>query len=83
MKIQQKSRWKEILDNILVYNLYILILGSIFFVASIILSLNGNTIGYDIFQRLWYPLFIPVLSLFFTAVLIDAITAIFNEEKQN
>ena len=68
-----ESKWKKILDNILIYNLYILIIGSIFLAISFILSVNGNSILYNLFQKLWYPLFIPSLSLFFTAILIEAI----------
>ena len=66
-------KWKKYLDNILIYNLYILIIGSIFLAISFILSINGNPSLYKLFQKLWYPLFIPSLSLFFTAILIEAI----------
>ena len=69
----KEGLWKNILDNILIYNLYILIIGSILLGISFILSINGNSILYDLFQRLWYPIFIPSLSLFFTAILIEAI----------
>jgi len=68
-----ESKWKKTIDNILIYNLYILIIGSIFLCIGFTLSFNGNSFLYDIFQRLWYPLFIPSLSLFFTAILIEAI----------
>ncbi len=73
MKMTTESKWKKILDNILIYNLYILIIGSLFLGISFGLSVNGNTVLYDLFQKLWYPLFIPSLSLFFTAILIEAI----------
>ena len=69
----KEGLWKKIVDNILIYNLYILIIGSILLGISFILSINGNSILYDLFQRLWYPIFIPSLSLFFTAILIEAI----------
>ena len=69
----KEGKWKSILDNILIYNLYILIIGSILLVISFVLSINGNSILYELFQRLWYPIFIPSLSLFFTAILIEAI----------
>jgi len=65
--------WKDTLDNILIYNLYILIIGSIFLIISFSLSVNGNSELYNLFQKLWYPLFIPSLSLFFTAILVQAI----------
>ena len=72
MNKTNESNWKNTLDNILIYNLYILIIGSIFLAISFTLSINGNSNLYNIFQKLWYPLFIPSLSLFFTAILIEA-----------
>tara|TARA_B100000579_G_scaffold432831_1_gene450412 strand:+ start:154 stop:405 length:252 start_codon:yes stop_codon:yes gene_type:complete len=73
MKKPIESKWKKALDNILIYNLYILILGSLLLGISFALSVNGNSDLYDLFQKLWYPIFIPSLSLFFTAILIEAI----------
>ena len=78
MKKTVESKWKKTLDIILIYNLYILIIGSIFLGFSFTLSFNGNSILYNLFQKLWYPLFIPSLSLFFTAILVEAI---FNKVK--
>jgi len=68
-----ESNWKKVLDNILIYNLYILIIGSLFLGISFTFSINGYSDLYNIFQKLWYPLFIPSLSLFFTAILVEAI----------
>ena len=82
MEEPTESRLKLILDNILIYNLYILIIGAIFLAASFILSMNGFSNLYILFQKLWYPIFIPSLSLFFTAILIEAIfTQIINRKK--
>ena len=73
MKKNPESTWKKALDNILIYNLYILILGSIFLGFSFIYSVNGNSQLYNLFNKIWYPVFIPSLSLFFTAILIEAV----------
>tara|TARA_B100000214_G_C23768884_1_gene535807 strand:- start:412 stop:651 length:240 start_codon:yes stop_codon:yes gene_type:complete len=73
MKQPSESKWKKIIDNILIYNLYILIIGSILLGLSFTLSANGSLDLYNLFQRLWYPVFIPSLSLFFTAILIEAL----------
>ena len=73
MKKENETNWKKNLDNILIYNLYTLILGSILLAISFILSVNGNSYFYNLFQKLWYPIFIPSFSLFFTAILIEAI----------
>ena len=73
MDAKKGTKWKEILDNILIYNLYIIIIGAIFLAISFILSMNGFPKLYLLFQNLWYPIFIPSLSLFFTAILIESI----------
>ena len=72
MDEQKEGKWKKFIDTILIYNLYILILGSIFLGISFTLSINGISGLYNLFQKLWYPIFIPSLSLFFTAILIEA-----------
>ena len=72
-KKENEQTWKRFLDNILIYNLYVLIIGSLFLFISFLLSVNGNSYLYNLFQKLWYPVFIPSLSLFFTAILVQAI----------
>ena len=73
MNKNNESNWKNTLDNILIYNLYILIIGSLYLAFSFLLSVNGNSYFYNVFQKLWYPVFIPSLSLFFTAILVEAV----------
>ena len=81
MKKTKESNVKVFLDNILIYNLYIIIIGAIFLFVSFLISINGNDNLYILFQKLWYPLFIPSLSLFFTAILIDAILKSIDNNK--
>ena len=81
MKKTGDGNLKKALDNILIYNLYILIIGSIFLGISFTLSVNGNSDLYNLFQKLWYPLFIPSLSLFFTAILVEAIVIKLTKRK--
>ena len=73
MEKENESKWKKALDNILIYNLYILIIGSLFLSLGFVLSINGNSYFNNLFQKLWYPVFIPSLSLFFTAILVEAV----------
>ena len=73
MEKENETNWKKALDNILIYNLYILIIGSLYLAFSFVLSFNGNNYFYNLFQKLWYPVFIPSLSLFFTAILVEAV----------
>ena len=80
--MKNETNWKKTFDNILIYNLYILIIGSIYLAISFVLSVNGNSYFYNLFQKLWYPVFIPSLSLFFTAILVEAvINSLMNKNK--
>ena len=81
MDEQKERKIKIIFDNILIYNLYILIVGAIFLAISFLLSMNGSPKLYILFQKLWYPIFIPALSLFFTAIFIEAIVSKIIEVK--
>ena len=80
--MEKETNLKKTLDNILIYNLYILIIGSVYLAISFVLSVNGNSYFYNLFQKLWYPVFIPSLSLFFTAILVEAvINSLMNKNK--
>ena len=73
MDEKKDSNIKKVIDSILIYNLYILIIGAFLLLFSFVLTVNGNENLYNLFQKIWYPIFIPSLSLFFTAILIEAI----------
>ena len=83
MENEKKSNWKNYIDNALIYNLYILIIGAIFLLISILLSINGNSKLFNLFEKLWYPVFIPALSLFFTAIFIEVILSKLKKYKDN
>ena len=84
MTDSKENKWKIFLDNILIANLYILIIGAIFLLISFICSVNGVDSLFLIFRRLWYPIFIPSLSLFFTAILVEAILIqIINRKRKH
>tara|TARA_Y100000589_G_C27031495_1_gene579190 strand:+ start:381 stop:632 length:252 start_codon:yes stop_codon:yes gene_type:complete len=77
----EENKFKRTLDNILIYNLFIIIIGSIFLALSFLLSLKGNSSLFTLFQKLWFPVFIPSLSLFFTAILVEAILNSLKDKK--
>ena len=79
---QNEGKWKKWIDNILIVNLFIIIIGAFIFLVSIFLSANGNLRLYELFQKLWFPLFIPALSLFFTAILSEAIISKIRKKVQ-
>ncbi len=62
--------FKDYIDKFLVANLFLIILGFFFFIFSVVAFLNGFEAPFNLFQSLWFPLFIPALSTFFTAILV-------------
>lgn len=81
MENKDESKLKKGLDSILIYNLYILIIGAILLFVSFLVGINGNSTLYELFQKLWYPIFIPSLSLFFTAILLESVINEVIKEK--
>lgn len=75
----EESLIKKWWDKFLVLNLFVLIAGALFFLICIAANLGGIGAPYKIFQSLWYPLFIPSISLFFSAVLLDIFIKKFRE----
>ncbi len=69
---QEITNFKRILDNLLVANLFVVILGSILFISMIIGQFYGSDYLYNIFHLLWYPILLPSISIFFTAVIVEA-----------
>ncbi len=62
---------KKWLDRFLILNVFILILGSVFFIISIFLNFQSISTPLIIFNRLWNPLFIPVISIVVGSTLIN------------
>ena len=73
MTNSQQRTWKDYLDMFLLFNLVVIFGGFFLFLAGVIASSTGNMVVYQIFQKLWLPLFIPAISTFFTAVFIQAL----------
>tara|TARA_Y100001968_G_scaffold100475_1_gene90409 strand:- start:3253 stop:3492 length:240 start_codon:yes stop_codon:yes gene_type:complete len=73
MPESQQLTLKDRLDKFLIFNFFGVLVGFFFFFLGVISSAFGFTAFYSIFQKLWFPLYIPVISIFFTAVLTEAI----------
>ncbi len=81
MNWTEKIEWKVQIDKFLIGNLFIIIFGFFFFIISIIADSLSYTRPLSLFQILWKPLFLPCLSIFFTAVLVESIINKFNPES--
>ena len=69
----KKFNLKDFLDNILLINLFLAILSAIFFIFSILMQINGNSIFLNFFRKFWNPLILPIISILIFSILVNAI----------
>ena len=65
--------FKKYLDNFLLFNLFIVIFSSLFFIFSLIMDINGISIFLDFFRRIWDPLILPTITILISSTLLIAI----------
>jgi len=66
---------KQIIDNLLLINLFIVIFFAIFFVFAIIMQLNGIFIFTNFIQRVWNPLIVPLITILIIGALVNGINS--------
>ena len=74
-KEKSQERFKEIIDNFLLINLFVVILFAIFFVFSVIMQINGIYIFLNFFQNIWNPLIVPLITILIVSTLLNAINS--------
>ena len=72
---QSQTRLKEIIDNFLLINLFIVIFFAIFFVFAVIMEINNVNIFLDFIQKIWNPLIVPLITILITSSLINGINS--------
>ena len=74
-KENNKNKLKQIIDNLLLINLFTVIFFAIFFIFAIILQLNGIFIFIDFIQIVWNPLIVPLITILIIGALVNAINS--------
>ena len=74
-KENNQNNFKQIIDNILLVNLFIVIFFAIFFIFAIIMQLNGIFIFIDFIQRVWNPLIVPLITILIIGALLNGINS--------
>ena len=70
-----KNKLKQIIDNLLLINLFIVIFFAIFFIFSIIMQLNGIFVFINFIQIVWNPLIVPLITLLIIGALVNGINS--------
>ena len=74
-KDKSQKRYKAIIDNFLLINLFVVIFFSIFFIFAVIMQLNGVFIFLDFFQKFWNPLIVPLITILIVSSLVNGINS--------
>ena len=74
-KENNQNSFKQIIDNLLLVNLFTVIFFAIFFIFAIIMKLNGILIFIDFIQRIWNPLIVPLITILIVGALVNGISS--------
>ena len=66
---------KEIIDNFLMINLFVVIFFAIFFIFAVILYFNGVSSFFNLIQNLWNPLIVPLITILIIGSLFNGINS--------
>ena len=74
-KENNKNKLKQIIDNLLLINLFTVIFFAIFFIFAIIMQLNGIFIFINFIQIVWNPLIVPLITIIIIGALVNGINS--------
>ncbi|MGB7563764.1 MAG: hypothetical protein WBM08_03325 [Prochlorococcaceae cyanobacterium] len=66
-----RARFKNVLDNFLVADVFLVIAGALWFGVAVVLHGRQIEAPLALFQRLWEPLFTPAIGLLMAAALLS------------
>ena len=74
-KENNQNNFKQIIDNLLLINLFTVIFFAIFFIFAIIMQLNGIFIFINFIQVVWNPLVVPLITILIIGALVNGINS--------
>ena len=74
-KGNNQNKLQQIIDNLLLINLFSVIFFAIFFIFAIIMQLNGIFIFINFIQIVWNPLVVPLITILIIGALVNGINS--------
>ena len=74
-KENNHNKYKQIIDNLLLINLFTVVFFAIFFIFAIIMQLNGIFIFINFIQIVWNPLIVPLITILIISALVNGINS--------
>ena len=74
-KEDYQNKLKQIIENLLLINLFIVIFFAIFFIFAIIMQFNGIFVSINFIQKVWNPLIVPLITILIIGALVNGINS--------
>ena len=74
-KENNQNKLKQIIDNLLLINLFTVIFFAIFFIFAIVMQLNRIFIFINFIQIVWNPLVVPLITILIIGALVNGINS--------
>jgi len=74
-KENNQNKLKQIIDTLLLINLFTVIFFAIFFIFAIIMQFNGIFIFINFIQKVWNPLVVPLITILIIGALVNGINS--------
>ncbi len=74
-KENNQNKLKQIIDSLLLINLFTVIFFAIFFIFAIVMQLNGIFIFINFIQIVWNPLVVPLITILIVGALVNGINS--------
>ena len=74
-KDSNQNKLKQIIDNLLLVNLFTVIFFAIFFIFANIMQLNGIFIFINFIQIVWNPLIVTLITILIIGALVNGINS--------
>ena len=74
-KENNQNKLKQIIDSLLLINLFTVIFFAIFFLFAIVMQLNGIFIFINFIQIVWNPLVVPLITILIIGALVNGINS--------
>jgi hypothetical protein len=75
IKKNSQNNLKQIIDNLLLINLFTVIFFAIFFIFATIMQLNGIYVFINFIQKVWNPLIVPLITILIIGALVNGINS--------
>ena len=74
-KENNQNYLRQIIDKLLLINLFTVIFFAIFFIFAVIMQLNGVFIFINFIQIVWNPLIVPLITILIIGALVNGINS--------